>query len=168
MCVPISESPRLSTASSASSNERASLGAAPDCSAPFGTDPSDGERPVSLVSTLSSGSSRDGHSLCGSGPPPPGDDVNLELSPSGDTKKSQRADSRRIRPAASRRNGSQSAEAVPHVWTSPFAAKAMAPNPKLTYVDRVVVEIIETEDMYVRDLRSIVQVSAGSAKDRPT
>nr|XP_023658054.1 pleckstrin homology domain-containing family G member 3 isoform X4 [Paramormyrops kingsleyae] len=151
------ESPRLSTASSASSNERASLGAVPDCSAPFGTDPSDGERPVSLVSTLSSGSSRDGHSLCGSAPPPPGDDVDFELSPAGGTKKWQQADSRGIRPAESRRNGSQSAEAVPHAWISPFAAKAMAPNPKLTYVDRVVVEIIETEGMYVRDLRSIVQ-----------
>ncbi|KAJ8341434.1 hypothetical protein SKAU_G00337250 [Synaphobranchus kaupii] len=33
----------------------------------------------------------------------------------------------------------------------------MAPNPKLTYVDRVVMEIIETERMYVRDLRSIVE-----------
>ncbi|XP_048831503.1 pleckstrin homology domain-containing family G member 3 isoform X2 [Brienomyrus brachyistius] len=151
------ESPRLSTASSASSNERASLGAVPDCSAPFGTDPSDGERPVSLVSTLSSGSSRDGHSLCGSAPPPPGDDVDLELSPARGTKKSQQADSRGNRQAEFRRNGSQSAEAVPHAWISPFAAKAMAPNPKLTYVDRVVVEIIETEGMYVRDLRSIVQ-----------
>lgn len=35
----------------------------------------------------------------------------------------------------------------------------MAPNPKLSYVDRVVMEIIETERMYVRDLRSIVEVS---------
>ncbi|XP_073683581.1 pleckstrin homology domain-containing family G member 3-like [Garra rufa] len=33
----------------------------------------------------------------------------------------------------------------------------MAPNPQLTYVDRVVMEIIETERMYVRDLRSIVE-----------
>ncbi|XP_075874438.1 pleckstrin homology domain-containing family G member 3-like isoform X2 [Nelusetta ayraudi] len=33
----------------------------------------------------------------------------------------------------------------------------MAPNPKLTYVDRVVMEIIETERMYVKDLRSIVE-----------
>lgn len=35
----------------------------------------------------------------------------------------------------------------------------MAPNPKLTYVDRVVMEIIETERTYVKDLRSIVEVS---------
>ncbi|CAL8272242.1 unnamed protein product [Merluccius merluccius] len=33
----------------------------------------------------------------------------------------------------------------------------MAPNPKLSYVDRVVMEIIETERMYVRDLHSIVE-----------
>ncbi|KAM6961307.1 pleckstrin homology domain-containing family G member 3-like [Aplochiton taeniatus] len=33
----------------------------------------------------------------------------------------------------------------------------MAPNPNLTYVDRVVMEILETERMYVRDLRSIVE-----------
>uniref|UniRef100_W5KPF6 Si:ch73-212j7.3 n=1 Tax=Astyanax mexicanus TaxID=7994 RepID=W5KPF6_ASTMX len=39
----------------------------------------------------------------------------------------------------------------------PFASKAMAPNPQLTYLDRVIMEIIETERMYVRDLRSIVE-----------
>ncbi|GLD56910.1 pleckstrin homology domain-containing family G member 3-like isoform X1 [Lates japonicus] len=33
----------------------------------------------------------------------------------------------------------------------------MAPNPQLTYLDRVVMEIIETERMYVRDLRMIVE-----------
>lgn len=38
----------------------------------------------------------------------------------------------------------------------------MAPNPKLTYLDRVVMEIIETERMYVRDLRMIVEVSQGA------
>ncbi|XP_062857580.1 pleckstrin homology domain-containing family G member 3 isoform X1 [Trichomycterus rosablanca] len=33
----------------------------------------------------------------------------------------------------------------------------MAPNPELSYLDRVVMEIIETERTYVRDLRSIVE-----------
>ncbi|XP_060772157.1 pleckstrin homology domain-containing family G member 3-like isoform X3 [Neoarius graeffei] len=33
----------------------------------------------------------------------------------------------------------------------------MAPNPELTYLDRVIIEIIETERMYVRDLHSIVE-----------
>lgn len=41
---------------------------------------------------------------------------------------------------------------------SPIATRAMAPNPKLSYVDRVVMEIIETERMYVQDLRSIIEV----------
>ncbi|XP_056332391.1 pleckstrin homology domain-containing family G member 3 [Danio aesculapii] len=40
---------------------------------------------------------------------------------------------------------------------SPFASVTMAPNPQLTHVDRVVMEIIETERMYVMDLRSIVE-----------
>lgn len=35
----------------------------------------------------------------------------------------------------------------------------MAPNLQLTYLDRVLMEIIETERMYVRDLRMIVEVS---------
>lgn len=42
---------------------------------------------------------------------------------------------------------------------SPFVTSTMAPNPELTYLDRVVMEIIETERMYVRDLRMIVEVS---------
>ncbi|KAB5540195.1 hypothetical protein PHYPO_G00099100 [Pangasianodon hypophthalmus] len=33
----------------------------------------------------------------------------------------------------------------------------MAPNPELSYLDRVVMEIMETERMYVRDLHSIVE-----------
>lgn len=35
----------------------------------------------------------------------------------------------------------------------------MAPDPQQTYLHRVVMEIIETERMYVRDLRMIVEVS---------
>ncbi|KAM8832843.1 pleckstrin homology domain-containing family G member 3-like [Spinachia spinachia] len=37
------------------------------------------------------------------------------------------------------------------------STKRMPPNPQLTYLDRVVMEIIETERMYVRDLRMIVE-----------
>lgn len=48
---------------------------------------------------------------------------------------------------------------VPHIPTPPVVTNIMAPNPKLTYVDRVVMEIIETERMYVKDLHSIVEVS---------
>lgn len=52
---------------------------------------------------------------------------------------------------------------ISHIQASPVIADTMAPNPKLTYVDRVVMEIIETERMYVKDLRSIVEVSGCQA-----
>lgn len=41
----------------------------------------------------------------------------------------------------------------------PVRSRNMAPNLQLTYLDRVLLEIIETERMYVRDLRMIVEVS---------
>lgn len=47
---------------------------------------------------------------------------------------------------------------TPYIPASPVITDTMTPNPKLTYVDRVVMEIIETERMYVKDLRSIVEV----------
>uniref|UniRef100_A0A3Q4AEY2 DH domain-containing protein n=1 Tax=Mola mola TaxID=94237 RepID=A0A3Q4AEY2_MOLML len=90
----------------------------------------EGQRPVSLVSTLSSGSSRDSRSLFGS-------TVTL---PSSTTPPIQKQAGSRGRCPA-----------------SPVITDTMAPNPKLTYVDRVVMEIIETERMYVKDLRSIVE-----------
>ncbi|KAK2855786.1 hypothetical protein Q5P01_004521 [Channa striata] len=43
----------------------------------------------------------------------------------------------------------------------------MAPNPQLTYLDRVVMEIIETERMYVRDLRMIVEDYLAHIIDQP-
>uniref|UniRef100_A0A3Q1EZY4 Pleckstrin homology and RhoGEF domain containing G3 n=1 Tax=Acanthochromis polyacanthus TaxID=80966 RepID=A0A3Q1EZY4_9TELE len=107
----------------------------------------EGERPVSLVSTLSSSSSRDSRSLFGSTvalpssttpPIPSEEDINLELSPAESA-------------------GEQAVGKIPHIPASPVVTEAMAPNPKLTYVDRVVMEIIETERMYVKDLRSIVE-----------
>uniref|UniRef100_A0A3P9PCT6 Si:ch73-212j7.3 n=1 Tax=Poecilia reticulata TaxID=8081 RepID=A0A3P9PCT6_POERE len=81
------------------------------------SDPSDppasGQRPLSLISTLSSGSgsSRDDYVA-----PPP-----------------------RRQPAL------------------PFVGATMVPDPKLKYLDRIVMEIIETERMYVRDLKIIVE-----------
>ncbi|KAI1895443.1 hypothetical protein AGOR_G00106330 [Albula goreensis] len=167
------ESPRLSTASSVSSNERMSTAVVSD-SASLNADFPDSERPVSLVSTLSSGSSRDGHSLYGSNAtlpsatPCPGDDIDLELSPAGSAREQQQVadpgEPRRrltLRQSWAQHKNKASvpggAEGTHQNPTSPFAAKTMAPNPKLTYVDRVVMEIIETERMYVRDLRSIVE-----------
>ncbi|XP_036405345.1 pleckstrin homology domain-containing family G member 3-like isoform X5 [Megalops cyprinoides] len=163
------ESPRLSTAS-VCSNEQSSPAIPPDCSTSLSASPRDGKRPVSLVSTLSSGSSRDGHSLYGSSAalegtaPTSRDDVDLELSPAGGTEEQQQGqaepgglDPQPKRPLQ-RNSGHTSpsrADRTRQRPLSPFVA--MAPNPKLTYLDRVVMEIIETERMYVRDLRSIVE-----------
>ncbi|KAL4656416.1 pleckstrin homology domain-containing family G member 3 isoform X1 [Arapaima gigas] len=163
------ESPRLSTASSVSSNERLSAAAASDCSAPLGADFSHGERPVSAVSTLSSGSSRDGQSLYGSTAALPDNDIDFDFGPAGRGTREQTHLLAGLGEAGKEEelgllstqynNNATSVEPRPTFQPplSPFAAKAMAPNPKLTYVDRVVMEIIETERMYVRDLRSIVE-----------
>lgn len=43
--------------------------------------------------------------------------------------------------------------------SSPVVGRSMAPSPQLTYLDRVVMELIETERTYVRDLRMIVEAS---------
>ncbi|XP_047429445.1 pleckstrin homology domain-containing family G member 3 isoform X7 [Mugil cephalus] len=129
------ESPRLSTAS-ISSDERAPSATPSDSS---------DRRPASLISTLSSGSgsSRDDNTT----PPPPSTTEGLNPDPNrkgrsfvhnNNNNNKQRASSQR-QPA------------------SPFVRGTMAPNPQLTYLDRVVMEIIETERMYVRDLRMIVE-----------
>lgn len=122
---------------------------AADCCSLSSTEPLEDGRPVSTVSTVSSESSSEGNS--GSAPAPSARaDIHLELSP----------------PEAL----SGPPELLGFDWPveessvstpdppSPFATITMAPNPQLTYVDRVVMEIIETERMYVRDLRSIVEV----------
>ncbi|XP_028994046.1 pleckstrin homology domain-containing family G member 3 isoform X2 [Betta splendens] len=126
------------------------------------------QRPLSLVSTLSSGSSRDSHSLFESGAGPPGpseDDIDLELSPPGTGDQNPPGAGDQNPPGA----GDQNPPARRGRWqerlqlrvsdsaASPVAADAMAPNPRLSHVDRVVMEIMETERMYVRDLRSIVE-----------
>ncbi|XP_042245608.1 pleckstrin homology domain-containing family G member 3 isoform X3 [Thunnus maccoyii] len=160
------ESPRLSIAS-ISSNERAPS-ATPSDSSDL---PSSGQRPVSLISTLSSGSGSSRDDVA-QPPPPPSlssdPDIDLDLSPAegeqpwprplpdgkgrsldltnnNNNKETTTTPSR----ASSRRQQQQQA--------SPFIARSMAPNPQLTYLDRVVMEIIETERMYVRDLRMIVE-----------
>nr|XP_013999331.1 unnamed protein product [Salmo salar] len=167
------ESPRLSTAS-ISSNERAPSATPSDCS----DFPSAGQRPVSLVSTLSSGSgsSRDDSPA----PPPPGgtvpptgDDIDLELNPPVGVGDQDRQHLDTADPSGeglvsrggkfdqlNNNNTATPSRAASTRHTpplSPFAAITMAPNPKITYLDRVVMEIIETERMYVRDLRSIVE-----------
>uniref|UniRef100_A0A3P9QCI9 Pleckstrin homology and RhoGEF domain containing G3 n=1 Tax=Poecilia reticulata TaxID=8081 RepID=A0A3P9QCI9_POERE len=121
----------------------------------------EGERPVSLVSTLSSGSSADSQ--------------NLELSPTQGTNGQAGSQSPHLKSSGggwrrhleacvinNQRNNNASASRLArgkflHMTASPVVTDTMAPNPKLTYVDRVVMEIIETERMYVTDLSSIVE-----------
>ncbi|XP_037602513.1 pleckstrin homology domain-containing family G member 3 isoform X3 [Sebastes umbrosus] len=180
------ESPQLSSPLSTSEHDQANVDVGPDCYSRLCVEPLDGEgeRPVSLVSTLSSGSSRDSHSLFGSTAALPSyttppaqseEDIDLELSPAEST--GDRAGDRSPTLTCSRgrwqerlvprvishqwnNNATSNRKAsgeIPHITTSPVITRAMAPNPKLTYVDRVVMEIIETERMYVKDLRSIVE-----------
>ncbi|XP_066532280.1 pleckstrin homology domain-containing family G member 3 isoform X2 [Hoplias malabaricus] len=129
------ESPRLSTVS-VSSSDRVSV-----CS-----DVSDAARPVSLVSTVSfgSGSSRDDFGSSGAVLTT---DDELDLLTAENQKNPENP--RPADPCVQNRDCSEP--------VIPFASKAMAPNPQLSYLDRVVMEIIETERMYVRDLRSIVE-----------
>ncbi|KAK0132307.1 Pleckstrin y domain-containing family G member 3 [Merluccius polli] len=196
------ECAQLRSSLSATEHDQTCVDAHPDYYSRFYGEPLEGpgRRPVSLVSTLSSDSSRDGHSLFGSTaallppastpPAPSEDDVDLELSPS---QGSGGVQGRHQSPAPGTPRGRWSEQREPavlgsqrnnfHAWTgtssrrkggggggggvggggapysqsSPVAADAMAPNPKLSYVDRVVMEIIETERMYVRDLHSIVE-----------
>ncbi|ROL45127.1 Pleckstrin homology domain-containing family G member 3 [Anabarilius grahami] len=153
------ESPRLSTAS-VGSNDRASTATLSDCS-----DFTDVQRPVSLVSTISSGSgsSRDGILLSGtpSAGVPIEENVDLDLTPAADSNETQgtnlaQASCHFFQQNSSNTVNNNNSSSVSNTF-SPFAANTMAPNPELTYLDRVVMEIIETERMYVRDLRSIVE-----------
>ncbi|KAL7871319.1 hypothetical protein SRHO_G00063020 [Serrasalmus rhombeus] len=138
------ESPRLSTAS-VSSSDRASTATLSDCS-----DFPEGVRPVSVVSTVSSGSgsSRDDIAPAGTALSTE-DDLELDLHLSAESSKTQDAKPGRC---VQTNNGDGAVNSL-----IPFASQTMAPNPQLTYLDRVVMEIIETERMYVRDLRSIVE-----------
>lgn len=88
--------------------------------------------------------------------------MDLELMPAGNP--SETRDTQNLAQESSLHVGQKNSNAVNNNHNSqpsfsPFAAKTMAPNPELTYLDRVVMEIIETERMYVRDLRSIVEVN---------
>ncbi|XP_033979297.1 pleckstrin homology domain-containing family G member 3 isoform X3 [Trematomus bernacchii] len=177
------ESPQLSSPLSTGEHVQANVDLGPDCYSRLCVEPLDGEgdRPVSLVSTLSSGSSRDSRSTFGSTVALPSsttppiqseEDIDLELSPADSTGErsptlscsrgrwQERLEPRVISHQWNNNNATSNRKAsgkVPHIHHSPVVTHAMAPNPKLTYVDRVVMEIIETERMYVQDLRSIVE-----------
>lgn len=108
------------------------------------------ERPASLTSTTSSsGSSRDSR---GAMEEPSGPEASAKNG----------AGSPRSRHPRNNTNNSSS-------WLnkkgplSPFSGRAAAaPAHKLSYLGRVVREIVETERMYVQDLRSIVEVRPSS------
>ncbi|XP_075304038.1 pleckstrin homology domain-containing family G member 3-like [Odontesthes bonariensis] len=181
------ESPRLSSPLSTGDHVQGNVDLAPVCYGQVCVEPLDGEgeRPVSLVSTLSSGSSRDSRSLFGSTaalpssttpPIPSEEDINLELSPAESTREQARNQSPTMTGSRERWRDQLEPRAISNQWnnnnatasrtassgihyipTSPVVTDTMASNPKLTYVDRVVMEIIETERMYVKDLRSIVE-----------
>ncbi|XP_067847357.1 pleckstrin homology domain-containing family G member 3-like [Heptranchias perlo] len=162
----VEESPRTSSASSLSSHDRMSTVTASASSTSVNTDCSDNERPVSAGS---SGSSQDGRvpfevpppSTCHlETPPRMEEDVRVELAPPVRALKADWACNNNSSP--DRMSLDVNFRQVP---LSPIATRAMAPNPKLSYVDRVVMEIIETERMYVRDLRSIVEDYLGCIID---
>uniref|UniRef100_A0A671MYT6 Pleckstrin homology domain-containing family G member 3-like n=1 Tax=Sinocyclocheilus anshuiensis TaxID=1608454 RepID=A0A671MYT6_9TELE len=97
------------------------------------------QRPISVVSTISSGSGSSREDVLLSEIPSTGvpieDNADLELTPAADPDETQ---------------GTSLAQA-----TTLFLQQNSSNT--LTYLDRVVMEIIETERMYVRDLRSIVE-----------
>uniref|UniRef100_A0A9J8AC18 Uncharacterized protein n=1 Tax=Cyprinus carpio carpio TaxID=630221 RepID=A0A9J8AC18_CYPCA len=135
---------RLSTGSSVGSPDPR----AADCCSLSSSEPSEDGRPVSAVSTVSSESSVEGNSGSVTAPSA-GADIGLELSP-------PEAPSGPPDLLGLDWPVEEPAVTAPDP-PSPFASVTMAPNPQLTHVDRVVMEIIETERMYVRDLRSIVE-----------
>ncbi|XP_040189281.1 pleckstrin homology domain-containing family G member 3 isoform X3 [Rana temporaria] len=161
------ESPRLSAGSS-SSNEKFSS------SASLSTDFYDSDRPVSLISTASSGSLREGRDLyeiirpaeeAPLGNAPSG--LAMELV-SGDTLHTTFRDMQSGLKNSYTMNGNNNVNRRSHGSRSlsPFGTKVSGISNKLTYVERVVLEICETERMYVQDLRSIVEDYLGGIIDK--
>ncbi|XP_051897508.1 pleckstrin homology domain-containing family G member 3-like [Pristis pectinata] len=151
------ESPRTSSTSSLSSHDRMSTVTVSTSSTSVNTDCSDNERPVS-ASSLGSLQDCRGPSETTSRP---GDDVQVESAlPLRARKAEQECNNNNN--LVDRTNLNVSFRQLP---LSPIATRAMAPNPKLSYVDRVVMEIIETERMYVQDLRSIIEDYLGCIID---
>ncbi|KAG8011579.1 Pleckstrin-like proteiny domain-containing family G member 3 [Nibea albiflora] len=141
------DSPRLSSAS-ISSSERAPSATPSDCS---------DRRPLSLISTLSSGSGSSRDDLA---PLPPAHS-DIDLSPAGGAAESEVGSWPRPEPEGSGRGlhltHTPSRAFSRRQQASPFIGGNMVPNRQLTYLDRVIMEIIETERTYVRDLRMIVE-----------
>ncbi|XP_067895687.1 pleckstrin homology domain-containing family G member 3 [Heterodontus francisci] len=156
------ESPWTSSASSLSSHDRMSTVTTSTSSMSVNTDCSDNERPVS---TSSLGSLQDCRGPFGTPPrgarPQTEEYVRTELAPHLRLPKADRACNNNNN-TSDRMSLDVNFRQAP---LSPIATRAMAPNPKLSYVDRVVMEIIETERMYVQDLRSIIEDYLGCIID---
>ncbi|XP_073405118.1 pleckstrin homology domain-containing family G member 2 [Dendrobates tinctorius] len=125
---------------------------------------SDSDRPVSLSSSTSSASLQDSHSSFGSSgtlgssqycspsyPQQNGSDISLDLTP--------------VAQLESEHKVLSNERAFLGCTWSPILRKAKDPKAKLSHVDRVVLEILETEQAYVRDLKSIVEDYLGCIID---
>ncbi|XP_078518410.1 pleckstrin homology domain-containing family G member 3 [Lissotriton helveticus] len=171
------DSSRLSAVSSSSSNDRMSIATS------LSTDLSDSDRPVSLVSTASSDSLPNSHCLLESNyvgssmthvRPSTLQDPRADLDP--DAMETPEHDSQKVDIVALSKvhqthNNNNNAATLRGLRGSgshsPFASKVGVITHKLSYVERVVVEIVETERTYVRDLRSIVEDYLGEIIDSP-
>ncbi|XP_078389242.1 uncharacterized protein LOC144671305 [Cetorhinus maximus] len=142
---------------------------------------SDSDRPVSLSSSTSSASLQDSHSSFGSSgalvsstsglnyPPQHGSDISLDLTPVSHMKALPDEMNGRAENLGIEANG-HVMERAPRTKcqnaTCPsVTSKPKEPLAKLSHVDRVVKEIIETEQAYVRDLKSIVEDYLGCIID---
>uniref|UniRef100_A0A3B3DIS8 Pleckstrin homology and RhoGEF domain containing G3 n=1 Tax=Oryzias melastigma TaxID=30732 RepID=A0A3B3DIS8_ORYME len=160
------ESSRLSSAS-ISSDERA-----PSDSPYNSSDPPPGQRPLSQITCSSSDDNIGPPQLSAASSSPelnqirsPGegkaDTEGLSPEPGGEDRKSFVHNNNNNKAWIANRTSSRRQSA------SPFVRATMAPNPNLTYLDRVIMEIIETERMYVRDLRIMVEEYLACIIDHP-
>ncbi|OCT66384.1 hypothetical protein XELAEV_18042641mg [Xenopus laevis] len=157
------ESPRLS-ATSSSSNEKLSSSSS-ICS--------DSDRPLSLFSTESTGSLREScDSFEDNSDAPLGNGTlvhNMELvtTAAESLQATYREMQNGLKSNHSPNNNSANRRARQGSRSlSPFGNKVNAIAHKLSYVERVVLEINDTERMYVQDLRSIVEEYLGAIIDR--
>ncbi|XP_063803568.1 pleckstrin homology domain-containing family G member 3 [Pseudophryne corroboree] len=164
------ESPRLSAAPS-SSNEK--LSSSPS----FCTECYDSDRPISVISSASSGSLREGRELYESTSSRPvgeeqsdnwssGVDMELVSTAAGSLQATYRERQSGLKNTHTT-NSSNGRSRLVSRSLSPFGTKVSAITHKLSYVERVVLELIETERMYVQNLRSIVEDYLGGIIDQP-
>ncbi|XP_053123942.1 pleckstrin homology domain-containing family G member 2 isoform X2 [Hemicordylus capensis] len=119
---------------------------------------SDSDRPVSLSSSASSASLQDSQSAFSGGsglgscpascPHQNGSDISLDLTP-----------------VAFLDGPGEAPRGSKHCSWSPSPGRSKERRLKLSHLDRVVLEIVETEQTYVRDLRSIVEDYLGCIID---